>query len=241
MRALTRSRACANAHTNYHQNIYSAPLSIYPGAAPGHCYIHTYTIGDQEIAKVKTATYLGVFISENLSWNSHVEQIRNKAARTLSLIRRTLGTRDRQVKEIAFNQLVRPQLEYASCLWNPWTDRNVQMVENIQRQAARFAISDFRRESSVTSMLNTLRWNTLQQRRILFQAEMLHKIHHGIVNIRFPQHITPVPSFHHLRTHRLSYHQPKYRIDCYLYSFYSRPITHSDDNKYPEFQGSGLA
>ena len=128
------------------------------------------------------------------------------------------------MKEIAFNQLVRPQFEYASCLWNPWTDRNVQMVENIQRLAARFVMRDFRRESSVTSMLNTLRWNTLQQRRLLFQAGMLHKIHHGIINIRFPQHITPVTSSHHLRTHRLSYHQPKYRIDCYLYSFYSRSI-----------------
>ena len=79
-------------------------------------------------------------------------------------------------------------------------------------------------KSSVTSMLNTLRWNTLQQRRLLFQAEMIHKIHHGIVNIRFHQHITPVTSFHHLRTHRLSYHQPKCRVDCYLYSFYPRSI-----------------
>ena len=92
----------------------------------------------------------------------------------------------------------------ASCVWNPWTERNVQMVENIQRQAARFVMRDYRRESSVTSMLNTLCWNTLQQRRLLYQAEMMHKIHHGFVNINVPHHLTTVASSQRLHMHELT-------------------------------------
>ena len=122
------------------------------------------------------------------------------------------------------------------------------MVENIQRLAARFVMRDFRRESSVTCLLNTLRWNTLQQRRLLFQAEMLHKIHHGIVNIQVPSaHYSSqvlFPPSSHPQTfipsteiqNRLLFVQLLLKIHRNLEH---APITHSDDNKYTEFQGSG--
>ena len=127
-------RMMFNAKKCYHLTI---TLKIKP-------LLHTYNIKDQEIARVKTAKYLGVIISEDLSWNIHIQQVRAKSSRTLGLVRRTLGSCNQQVKEVAYNQLIRPQLEYASCVWNPWTERNVQMVENIQRQAARFVMRDYR-------------------------------------------------------------------------------------------------
>ena len=42
-----------------------------------------------------------------------------RAARTLGVIRRALGKCDQKVKDLAYKQLVRPQLEYASCAWSP--------------------------------------------------------------------------------------------------------------------------
>ena len=54
--------------------------------------------------------------------------------------------------------------------WPPCTDGtrmevHVDKLERVQRKAARLACVDYRRRSSVTDMLKTLGWNTLQQRR----------------------------------------------------------------------------
>ena len=153
--------------------------------------------------------------------------MRAKAARSLGLIRRTLGKCNQEVKETAYNTLVRPQLEYATSAWNPHTERNNRIVESVQRQAARFVMHDYHRESSVTDMLNTLHWDTLQTRRLLHQTEMFYHIHCGMVNINPPSEIERLPrparslSSH---SHNLSYKQPYTRVDCYLYSMYPRAI-----------------
>jgi hypothetical protein len=41
-------------------------------------------------------------------------------------------------KTQAYNTFVRPSLEYASTVWDPHTQDNINKVESIQRRAARF-------------------------------------------------------------------------------------------------------
>ena len=49
----------------------------------------------------------------------HATMIYNKASRTLCLPKRTLAPYSQCVKSIAYKMLVRPQIEYASEVWNP--------------------------------------------------------------------------------------------------------------------------
>ena len=143
--------------------------------------INDHNIDGQQVPKETTYKYLGVTVSNDLSWNTHAQKIQARAARTLGVIRRALGKCDQKVKDLAYKQLVRPQLEYASCAWSPHVqkDQHVNKLESIQRQAARFVLHDYRRESSVTAMLSSLGWDTLQNRRLLSQCEMIYKIHHA--------------------------------------------------------------
>jgi hypothetical protein len=59
----------------------------------------------------------------------------SKANSTLGLLRRILGECGAAVKSRAYTSLVRPQLEYASTVWNPYTKRNINKVEMVQRRA----------------------------------------------------------------------------------------------------------
>ena len=187
-----------------------------------------FTISDQPVPKTTSYKYLGVTITDNLSWNSHAQKISSKAARTLGIIRRALGKCDLKVRDIAYKQLVRPQLEYASCAWNPHIQRDVNIVENIQRQGARFVLHDYSRESSVTSMLSTLHWDTLQHRRLLSQCEMFYKIHHKFVYISMPHQIRLSSNSRPQRSqntgHQLKYTQPFCRVNCYMYSMFPRAV-----------------
>ena len=58
--------------------------------------------------------------------------------------------------------MVRPQLEYASIVWDPIYNSDIHKLESIQRRAARWVLKDYDRYSSVTSMLQYLSWPDLQ-------------------------------------------------------------------------------
>ena len=79
----------------------------------------------------------------------------------------------KQFKESAYLTMVRPQLEYASDVWDPHQTGDIAELEKVQRRAARWAMNDYGRLSSVTSMLNQLSWPTLQTRRKLSVGSIL--------------------------------------------------------------------
>ena len=68
---------------------------------------------------------------------------------------------------LSYLSLVRPTMEYASCVWDPQEAVHIQILEKVQQQAARWVLSDYGRPSSVTTMLTQLGWPTLQHRRFI--------------------------------------------------------------------------
>ena len=59
----------------------------------------------------------------------------------------------KEVKETAYLTLVRPYLEYASGVWNPYRLYLISDIEKIQRRAVRWTLSDYNRYNSVSNML----------------------------------------------------------------------------------------
>ena len=91
---------------------------------------HDYNILGKMLKRV---TNLGVTISSDLKWLRHVTKISNKASRTLGLLKRALSPSSQNDKSIAYKMLVRPQLEYASEVRNPYTIKCIQKIEQIKR------------------------------------------------------------------------------------------------------------
>ena len=56
-------------------------------------------------------------------------------------------------------------MEYASSVWDPSAEGMKHDIEMVQRRAVRFALNNYRRESSVSDMLSTIGWDTLEHRR----------------------------------------------------------------------------
>ena len=66
-----------------------------------------------------TCKYLGVIITSDLRWNTHVSNVCTKANRTLGFLRINLYSCPQEVKEAAYKGLVRPVLDYGSSVWDP--------------------------------------------------------------------------------------------------------------------------
>ena len=66
------------------------------------------------LESVDCVRYLGISISKDLTWNTHIKEILTKANRTLGFVKRNVRTKNKLFKELANKTFVRPKLEYAS-------------------------------------------------------------------------------------------------------------------------------
>ena len=181
-----------------------------------------YFLHNQELEITNCARYLGVDISQNLSFNSHIDRITASANKSLGFLRRNLKVKDTKIKTVAFQAMVRPVLEYCSSCWDPYTQKNINKIEMVQRRAARWVIGDWRQTSSVTNMLQELKWRSLALRRADARLIMLYKILHGMVAIPVQPYI---PQSTRLSTSSRQHTIPQIQCtrDYFKYSYF--PLT----------------
>ena len=138
-----------------------------------HPRICDYYIQNHLIKAVTHAKYLGVTIDEHLSFNEHVNRIAYKANTVKAFLQRNIKSCPLQVKENCYRIMVRPIMEYASTVWSPHTKKNIQILEAVQRRAARFVKNDYSNFSSVTAMMQDLEWLTLEERRWVIKVTVI--------------------------------------------------------------------
>ena len=112
-----------------------------------------YSIHGRVLNTVDSAKYLGLTFHRSLGWDTHIDRITKKANSTLAFLGRNLGRCPTHIKAQCYSTLVEPTIEYASSVWSPTKKGSISKIEAVQRRAARFAVGDFSRYSSVTSML----------------------------------------------------------------------------------------
>ena len=81
--------------------------------------------------------------------------------------------------------MVRPILEYASPIWDPYQQTDIKSLEQVQRRAARYVFNDYSTitPGSVTKMLDDLEWEPLEVRRRHDRLSMLYRMQHNLVDI----------------------------------------------------------
>lgn len=75
---------------------------------------------------------LGVKMSEDATFTTHIQIVVKKARVQVGWILRTFMTREREPMLALYKALVITLLEYCCQLWNPWKSREKQALEGIQ-------------------------------------------------------------------------------------------------------------
>ena len=159
-----------------------------------------------------------MILDSKLSWAKHITEITTKSSKVLGMVKRTLCPCEPEVKDTAYNMLVRSKLEYASPIWNLHTCSQINRLEIIQHYAARFVANDHGRTTSPTTLALTLNWQTLERQRIIKQAMTFYKILNNIIEINPPAGLLT-------RSHnRHHYTVPRSRLNTVVNSFYPRAI-----------------
>ena len=138
---------------------------------------------DQTTEKVSQYKYPGVTINEDLTWSSHITDITNKARRMVGLLYRQFyaWTSTPALLKL-YTSLVRPHLEYASQVWNPYLIKDIQRLEAVQRFALKVCFKHW--DSSYYDSLQTSQLPELKVCREYLNLCYFFKLVHGIFVFR---------------------------------------------------------
>ena len=150
---------------------------------------HIYMLHGQVLEAMDHSKYLGVDMSKDLSWNIHINRISTNANRTLGFLKRNIKTKNTAIRTAAYQTLVRPQVEYASTVWSPFTQTYINKIEMVQRRAVHWVNSNYSTYASVSSMLDSLGWRSLEDRRGDARLILFYKIVYNLVAVSLPQYI----------------------------------------------------
>ena len=137
----------------------------------------SYTLEGTDLENVESIRYLGVTITSDLRWNTHVSNGCTKAKRTLGFLRRNLYSCPQEVKEAAYKALVRPVLYYGRSVWDPPGVVLQEELESVQKRATRFVTGNYNNyeTGSMTGILGQLKWESLKKRRKDNRLILLYK------------------------------------------------------------------
>ena len=63
---------------------------------------------------------LGVTVNNKLNWNNHIDNLCGKANRSLAFRHPNFNISQTNMKANSYTTLVRPELEYAAAVWDPY-------------------------------------------------------------------------------------------------------------------------
>ena len=89
---------------------------------------------DNKILKqVNDFLYLGTFLDEHLSWDSHINYISNKISKNNGILRRLQFTVPKNILKILYHSLISPYLNYSILAWG----FNLNRIDKLQKQSVR--------------------------------------------------------------------------------------------------------
>ena len=148
----------------------------------------TYKLHGHTLDTVEASKYLGVTISNNLTWDRHMDTTIGKCNKTLEFIRRNLKDCIKPVKSAVYIYIyIHGETNNGVCKLRMEPDK----PEKVQKRAARFIFNNYtdRTPDCVTEMVESLKWEKLEERRKTNRLCMLCKIKNGLIDIDSHQYI----------------------------------------------------
>ena len=191
-------------------------LSVTRSQTPFHI---NYILKGHTLESVTTAKYLGIAISKDMTWNTHINNITPKANKIIGFLRRNLPIQNTVAKTLAYKSMVRSNLEYCASVWSPHTEKLKNKLGQVERRAARYVTNHYHNTSSVSAMLNHLQLPILEHRRNLNRITMLYKITNNLIAVDPKLYLTPQSSLSTRNNSPLQYQIISTRTNYYKYNF----------------------
>ena len=144
-------------------------------------------LNGKSLKRVYEYKYLGVLIASDLMWSSQITNICNKTRRLVGVLyRRFYKHSSTDTPELVC--FVRPHLEYTGIAWDPYLNKDIAAIEDVQKFALRVCTKSW--NSNYDQLLSQSQLPSLEARRRQAKLCNLYNITNELVH--FPD--APVTS-----------------------------------------------
>ncbi|WAR09122.1 hypothetical protein MAR_019080, partial [Mya arenaria] len=140
---------------------------------------------------------LGIYINENLKWDTHIKFLRKKISSNLWLLSRIKVFIPVNYRIMFYKAYVQPHLDYCSIIWGSTKQSNIQVLVRLQRRACRIILGE--QYTTLSEALNIINSLNIEQRISLHKAKFMYRVSQNAVpsyiqnmfnyNVRRPNHL----------------------------------------------------
>ena len=191
-------------------------IRVYFGKSQQPCNLR---IGSDPLSYVSEAKVLGVYLQNDLKWNTQVNNMLMKANRRLFMLRtlKHFGF-DRDELRVVYGGYVRPILEYAAAVWHSGISaKQTKDIESIQKRACRIILGNS--YESYDEALESCQLHSLSERR----EEYCRRFAEGLSNNERTKALLP-PSRFECHGRSLRNKNKISKISCRTKRFQDSPI-----------------
>ena len=182
------------------------------------------SISGHPLERVTAFKYLGVWISDNLTWSRHIEHAVKRATKKTGMIfRRFYTSSNTATLKQLYLSFVRPHLEYTAQVWDPHLRTHINSPERVQRFALRMCCKNW--SEPYDALLARTDLPTLSKRRKFLKVSYFFQVISGTFHSPNAP-ITTHPTNTRLRNSSTTALKPIFaRTDTYKFSFYPNTIS----------------
>ena len=183
---------------------------------------YDYFLGEERIESVAEESDLGVNMHQTLSFSMQCVKAVKKANQALGLIKKTIVNRDKMTILSLYKSVVRPHLEYCIQAWRPYLQRDIDLMEKVQRRATK--LINGMQDLTYEERLKALGLTTLECRRLRGDLIETFKILKGYELIESTKFFKVKSD--NTRGHSLKVEKGRSRLDPRKYSFSQRVVNY---------------
>ena len=162
------------------------------------CYYHeietdqiTWHYTSMAIQEVTSHNHLGIYFSQNLDWQVHIDFMIGKAQSRLNLLRSQKFTLNWKSLQKIYFIFICSILEYADVVWDNWNQQQASDLEKIQLEAAK-KVTGITKLVEITKLYKEVGWLKLSQWHDLHKLFLLYKMQnclspHYLCNLLSPR------------------------------------------------------
>lgn len=178
------------------------------------------TFDNESVEIVNNHKHLGLTLSSDGTWTSHIDIICKSAYKQINVLRKLKFTLSKKALSNIYLTFIRPVLEYACEVWDGCFQRDSDKLENIQLEAARI-VTGLTKFSSKDSLYFETGWESLADRRKKQKLTVFYKMHNKLCPPYLYNCLPPLTSDvnqYNLRN-RENYVVPRFRLRTMERSF----------------------
>ena len=94
---------------------------------------HLFTLDNSTLTPVAEEKDLEIYFDQSLRFSIHCAKSGSKANSMFGLIKCTFSYMDKEIFLSLYKTMVRPHMEYGSCIWSPYYKKDIEILESVQR------------------------------------------------------------------------------------------------------------